>query len=63
MLAGAALIVASGSLFATPVLLLQGKVVFFLADRVIRMSQTFEDKALCRIRGTGGGWAFSPETS
>jgi hypothetical protein len=24
------------------------------------MSQTFEDKALYRIRGTGGGWAFSP---
>ena len=24
------------------------------------MSQTFEDKALYRIRGTGGGWALSP---
>jgi Family of unknown function (DUF6088) len=26
----------------------------------LAMSQTFENKALCRIRGTGGGWAFSP---
>src|SRR5271167_2989774 len=24
------------------------------------MGQTFEDKALYRIRGKGGGWAFSP---
>lgn len=24
------------------------------------MSQTFENKVLYRIRGTGGGWAFSP---
>ena len=24
------------------------------------MRQTFEDKALYRIRGTGGGWTFSP---
>jgi hypothetical protein len=24
------------------------------------MSQTFEDKALNRLQGTGGGWAFSP---